>query len=147
TLRVVLSPDLPPSALGRREPGRMNPFRIIAQLWNGLKEPESFSASQLKQEARVRAQEGNGDEAGSFVPDLESVLGQHQTAQRVPGDLVGEMAALTRMPRSVTLFTESEEAECVEIRWQGLRDVMKINDTLRNQIDQNYRRRALEATL
>src|SRR5581483_8916248 len=51
-VRVVLG-SLPASVLGRREPARKNFFRVLAQLWSGGREPESFRPSQLKQDSRV----------------------------------------------------------------------------------------------
>src|SRR5215468_4814224 len=49
-VRVVLEPELPPSVLGRRVSARKGIFRLLAQLWNNRKEPESVSPAQLKQE-------------------------------------------------------------------------------------------------
>src|SRR5258708_39236828 len=40
-VRVVLSPGLPPSLLGRRQTAKKNLFKVIAQLWSNPKEPES----------------------------------------------------------------------------------------------------------
>src|SRR5437879_8879936 len=57
-VRVVLRPGLPPSMLGRREPKRRGIFRLMAQLWSGAKEPESFSGSELK------ADKGIGERVG-----------------------------------------------------------------------------------
>src|SRR6185436_13895026 len=53
TTRVVLQPGLPPSLLGRRESTKKNFFKVIAQLWSNPKEPESFTPSQLRQNAGV----------------------------------------------------------------------------------------------
>ena len=51
------------------------------------------------------------------------------------------------MPRTASVFAESAEAQLLEIRWQGLRDLMKYDDALRKHIDQIYRERALAAAL
>ena len=63
------------------------------------------------------------------------------------GEFFGEIAALSRMPRTASVFAESEEAGLLEIRWQGLRDLMKYDDALRQHIDQIYRERALASAL
>src|SRR5947207_10118062 len=69
-VRVVLRPELPPSLLGRREPARKSLLRIIAQLWGSSKEPESFKPSQLKQDNRIGARRGDGDEVSIFLQDV-----------------------------------------------------------------------------
>src|SRR5581483_4252447 len=48
---------------------------------------------------------------------------------------------------TASVFAESEQATLLEIRWQGLRDLMKYDDALRKHIDQIYRERALELAL
>ena len=145
-VRVVLGPELPPSVLGRRVSKRKNLFRVMAQLWSNSKEPESISPSQLKQDSRVSARRA-GDDVKIFLQDVPRVLDEHRTATLEPGEFFGEIAALSRMPRTASIFAESETAELVEMRWQGLRDLMKYDDALRKHIDEIYRARALEIAL
>ena len=45
TARVVLSPVLPPSLLGRQAPVKKGILRTLAQLWSHRRPPESFSRS------------------------------------------------------------------------------------------------------
>ena len=144
--RVVLGPELPPSVLGRRVSTRKSLFRLMAQLWSHTKEPESISPSQLKQDSRV-AERRAGDEVKIFLQDVPRVLNEHRTATLEPGEFFGEIAALSRMPRTASIFAESEQAELLEIRWQGLRDLMKYDEALRRHIDEIYRARALEIAL
>ena len=146
-VRAVLGPELPPSLLGRREPTRKGIFRVIAQLWANPKEPESFKTSQLKQDARIGARQNQGEEVKIFLQDVPRILDEHKTALLEPGEFFGETAALSRMPRTTSLFAESEEAELLEIRWQGLRDLMKYDEALRKHIDEIYRERALSSAL
>jgi len=145
-VRVVLGPELPPSVLGRRVSQRKGVFRILAQLWSHTKEPESINPSQLKQDSRVAARQA-GDEVKIFLQDVPRVLDEHRTATLEPGEFFGEIAALSRRPRTASIFAESEQAELVEIRWQGLRDLMKYDEALRKHIDEIYRARALEVAL
>ncbi|HEY2082194.1 MAG TPA: cyclic nucleotide-binding domain-containing protein [Verrucomicrobiae bacterium] len=144
--RVVLGPELPPSVLGRRVSTRKSLFRLMAQLWSNTKEPESISPSQLKQDSRVSERRA-GDEVKIFLQDVPRVLNEHRTATLEPGEFFGEIAALSRMPRTASIFAESEQAELLEVRWQGLRDLMKYDEALRRHIDEIYRARALEIAL
>jgi Fe-S-cluster-containing dehydrogenase component/CRP-like cAMP-binding protein len=146
TVRVVLGPDLPPSVLGRRVSKRKNLFRVMAQLWSNTKEPESVTPSQLNQDSRVTARRA-GDEVKIFLQDVPRILNEFRTATLEPGEFFGEIAALSRMPRTASIFAESETAELLEIRWQGLRDLMKYDEALRRHIDEIYRARALETAL
>jgi len=146
-VRVVLRPGLPPSLLGRREPARKNVFRLLAQMWANRKEPESLQASELKGDKRIGARVGDGDEVKVFLQDVPRVLSEQKTDLIQRGELFGEIAALSRMARTATVFAESEEAELLEIRWQGLRDIMRYDDALRKQVDTIYRERALRSAL
>ena len=56
--------------------------------------------------------------------------------------MFGELAALTRSPRTATVFAE-KEATLLEIRWQGLRDLMRRTDALRRHVEQLYRQNSL----
>ncbi|MBI4662948.1 MAG: 4Fe-4S dicluster domain-containing protein [Verrucomicrobia bacterium] len=143
---VVLRPGLPASMLGRRESKRKGPFRMMAQLWSSWKHPESFNVSKLKQDKQFR-EERDQDEVRVFLQDIPRVLQNHKTETMGPGEFFGEMAALSRMPRAATIYGKSDEAELIEIRWQGLRDLMRYDGTLRAHVDRIYRERALAAYL
>ncbi len=144
--RVVLKPDLPPSLLGRQAPGKKGIWRTLAQLWSGSGPPEFFSRRQLDQEAGL-GERRDADTVRVFLQDLPRVLDRHRTEQMTAGDFFGEIAALSRMPRTSTIFADSDDAELLEIRWQGLRDLMKYDDGLRTHINKIYRERALASYL
>ncbi len=144
--RIVLQPDLPPSMLGRQARGRKGIWRTLAQLWNGRRPPESFSRARLQPDAGVGSRQDE-KETRIFLQDIPRVLDRHRTEQMTAGDFFGEIAALSRMPRTSTIFAASDEAELLEIRWQGLRDLMKSDDALRTHINKVYRERALASYL
>lgn len=146
TVRVMLA-SLPASVLGRREPTRKNIFKVLAQIWSGRREPESFKPSELKQDSRIAARKGKDDEVKVFLQDVPRVLNENKTAVLHPGEFFGELAALSRMPRTATVFAQGDETELLEIRWQGLRDLMRYDDRLRTHIDTIYRARALASAL
>lgn len=120
---VVLRPHLPPSKLGRRETRRKGVLRTIAQLWNGLREPESFTDSQLER-GQIDARRGDFDEVRVFLQDVPRIIKLHETAKMGSGELFGEISALSRTPRTATVFADGD-VEVLEIRWQGLRDLKK----------------------
>jgi Fe-S-cluster-containing dehydrogenase component/CRP-like cAMP-binding protein len=77
-----------------------------------------------------------------FLQDVPRVLDETQTAVLEAGEIFGELAALTRSPRSATVFAEGD-AVLLEIRWQGLRDLMRRSDALRRHIERLYREHSL----
>src|SRR5271165_6375476 len=63
-------------------------------------------------------------------------------AELGPGDLFGEMTCMNFYPRSATVSAESDVVAYEMLR--NVLDIMLKNKTFRAQVDQNYRRRALE---
>ena len=61
------------------------------------------------------------------------------------GDLFGEMTCMNFYPRSATVLAETDVVAYEMLR--NVLDIMQKNKTFRAQIDQNYRRRALESHL
>jgi CRP-like cAMP-binding protein len=59
-----------------------------------------------------------------------------------PGDLFGEMTCMNFYPRSATVRAESDVVAYEMLR--NVLDIMLKNKTFRAQVDQNYRKRALE---
>ncbi len=67
---------------------------------------------------------------------------ENPVAELGPGDLFGEMTCMNFYPRSATVRAESDVVAYEMLR--NVLDIMMKNKTFRAQIDQNYRRRALE---
>ena len=63
-------------------------------------------------------------------------------AELGPGDLFGEMTCMNFYPRSATVVAESDVVAYEMLR--NVLDIMLKNKTFRAQLDQTYRRRALE---
>lgn len=145
-VRVVVSPGLPAEALGRRRSKRKSLFRIIAQLWANSKIPERLPW-RTKSEMGVSTALGRDKTVRIVLQDVPRVLDRHRTAVLEDGEFFGEIAALSRMPRVASVFAEEEGVILLEIRWQGLRDLMRYDAALKNHIDQIYRERALESYL
>ena len=66
----------------------------------------------------------------------------HPVADLGPGDLFGEMTCMNFYPRSATVVAESDVVAYEMLR--NVLDIMLKNKTFRAQLDETYRRRALE---
>lgn len=66
-------------------------------------------------------------------------------AELGPGDLFGEMTCMNFYPRSATVRARTDVAAFEMLR--NVLDIMMKNKTFRAQLDENYRRRALETHL
>ncbi len=147
SVRVVLAPGLPDALLGRRLLRKRTLFQIISQLWANSKVPEIRRGGAASADPRLGQRGVEGNEVRVFLQDVPRVLGEQRTASLAAGEVFGEIAALSRMPRTATVFAEQDGAELLEIRWQGLRDLMRYDEALRKHIDRIYRERALETYL
>jgi Fe-S-cluster-containing dehydrogenase component/CRP-like cAMP-binding protein len=142
SLRVVVAPELPRALLGRQSIDKKSFLAALAQLWTNRRVPE------VRDVRRYDRSVVRGDAAHSvvFLQDIPAVLDRHQTATLGPGALFGELAALGRVPRTATVFAESD-ARLLEIRWQGLREIRRFDDGFRRAIDERYRENALRVAL
>jgi Fe-S-cluster-containing dehydrogenase component/CRP-like cAMP-binding protein len=140
---VTKAGGLPASLLGRPEPRRKNPFRLVAQLWAGLRQPERFEPRQLEESRAMDTRRGHEDKVHVVLKDSDIArIGPDDILPRVEGEIFGEMAALTRMPRANTVYANSEEVELLEIRWQGLRELLYCDDTFKSYMEARYRESA-----
>jgi Fe-S-cluster-containing dehydrogenase component/CRP-like cAMP-binding protein len=145
-VRVVLA-GLGPEALGRAAPQRLGWLATLSRVLLQPKlaevrdaaDPSPSSARPSSPQASLR---GRGTEARVFLQDVPRVLDEANTAVLEAGEIFGELAALTRSPRSATVFAASD-AVLLEIRWQGLRDLMRRSDALRRHIERLYREHSL----
>lgn len=142
--RVVLDPGLPVSLLGQRKSQHKSLFQIVAQLWTNPRDPEVRTPAELEQDVGVKV---GGEFKGVFLQDVPRILDEHLTATMSPGDFFGEIAALSRSARTSTIFAVGDATEMLEIRWQGLRDLLRFDDHLRHHIDRIYRERTLATHL
>ena len=145
TVRVVLE-GLSAEMADRTATSRKSWWKAIRQLWTSQQVPEVRSPRNPNEPATSLGLRGEGESARIFLQDIPRVLDTNQTAQLTAGEFFGELAALNRSPRSATLFAEGP-AVLLEIRWQGLRDLMRYAPTLREHIDQLYRENSLRVHL
>ncbi|MDB6037933.1 MAG: hypothetical protein JWM99_1774, partial [Verrucomicrobiales bacterium] len=145
-VRVVLKPELPSSILGRSETRRKGFFQTIAQLWSNPKQPEVRKELERSAHVNLDARQDKKGEVRVFLQDVPRLLGKYQTAILETGEFFGEISALGRIPRTASIFCEAP-AELLEIRWQGLRDIMRYDSGLKDHVDRIYRERALSTHL
>lgn len=136
-LRVVLSPGLPNYLLGRKKKLRKKSlWEALSQHWKNRKTPEVRDTARYKDLAIHR----DGEDAAHthvFLQDVPAVLNSNKTAALEEGALFGELAALGRIPRTATIFSETH-SEVLEIRWQGLRELRKHDPNWRRRIEERY---------
>lgn len=145
-VRVVLAPGLPESLLGRRSRRRRTFWQVLSQAWANSKYPEIRRGGAASPDPRLGQRALTDQTVRVFLQDVPRVLDEHRTVTLGAGEIFGEMAALSRMPRTATVFAETE-AELLEIRWQGFRDLMRYDEALRRHVERLYRERALETYL
>lgn len=139
-LRVVIKPGLPAETLGR---GRRR--RRLSRLFAGI-----LPSKRVAEARELRSTHTLTATRGDFARNLGHVdvadINQHRTSLLQEGDLFGELAALTRLPRRASVFAE-EESILLEIRWQGLRELRRYDQGWRERIDNQYKQNALQAHL
>jgi Fe-S-cluster-containing dehydrogenase component/CRP-like cAMP-binding protein len=135
-LRVVLSHGLPDYLSGQKQPVKKSLWQSLSQLISPKKIPEVRDINRYS-DSTVQQNGEDADNHPVFLQDFSTVLNSNSTALLEEGTLFGELAALRRIPRSATVFSESH-AELLEIRWQGLRELRRYDENWRNLIEKRY---------
>ncbi len=135
-----------PKNLGRRAPRKKSFFEALAQLWQNPRTAEFRELGGPAESPRARRHEQKDQDKSVFLSDVTDVIENRQFRPMTEGELFGEIAALTRTPRTATIFAE-QQSEILEIRWQGLRDIRQRCPEIREHVDRLYRERALKAHL
>jgi Fe-S-cluster-containing dehydrogenase component/CRP-like cAMP-binding protein len=107
-------------------------------------QPRNIQSDGIEQPVKMDMR-SSGSTSRIYLQDIPGVLSTHKTATVGPGELFGEMAAVTRTPRE---FTAAAETECLvlEIRWQGLK-LLKQDPAFRELLDERYRTEVLKSHL
>jgi Fe-S-cluster-containing dehydrogenase component/CRP-like cAMP-binding protein len=142
TVRVALK-SLDPQLLGRSTPSRPTWRRALAQLWQNTKLPEvrrDFGKQPTLPESIGMRQESDGTRI--FLQDIPRQLDSSGTVRLEVGEIFGELAALSRTPRTATVFADGP-VTLLEIRWQGLRDLMRRTPAICEHVERLYRENSL----
>jgi Fe-S-cluster-containing dehydrogenase component/CRP-like cAMP-binding protein len=159
-LRVVIKPGLPSEVLGRSEIRKRGLLGALSQLWRNSKHPEARDTTTRRtteQDSRQHVslfdskdwQKIFANPPSSVTAGLEEVPAlreQFQTALLRAGAIFGEIAALSRVPRTATIYSQSH-ATLLEIRWQGLNAIRKYDEGWRRIVDEGYRKNQLKVQL
>jgi CRP-like cAMP-binding protein len=92
-----------------------------------------------------REEDGRGDETRDRTIPIDAPVDLsygNPVAELGPGDLFGEMTCMNFYPRSATVAAESDVVAYEMLR--NVLDMMMKNKAFRAQLDETYRRRALE---
>lgn len=140
----IVKPHLEDSALGRKEGLRRG---YMASFIGRVK--DLFAPS--PPEYRPGGDEEKSQEVGGTAvsPELLSAIldsKQYETDVVWPGEILGEIGAIYRTPRTNTIIAD-DDSLLIEIRWQGLRDIMEMETGLANHIQRLYREHRLQRDL
>lgn len=139
---VILGYDKAAATATRPTSSRRNLFSALSQLWRNAHVAEARDVSRygdlsLRYEADV---------ARPIVRDLDALIATAQLQTIDEGGMFGEIAALSRTPRTATCIALTD-CELLELRWQGLRDIRRHELVFREWIDELYRERSLASHL
>ena len=132
--------------LGRNKNTQKGFLATISQIWANSKFPEtrdtnSYKTQTVRDDQKIENHKYNTTNR-IFIEDISEVLKKFHTIEKGKSELFGELAALGRVPRTATVFAETETT-LLEIRWQGIREIRRYNEVFRRTIDQCYRENAL----
>ncbi|MCG8450114.1 MAG: cyclic nucleotide-binding domain-containing protein [Pirellulales bacterium] len=132
------------AALGRSTAQRKTWFQSLAQLWRNPRGAEYRKFTKKAWDDKWTAARDDGRRI--YFQDVPRLLEDFKTDRMQEGELFGELAALGRTARTATVFAVGK-AELLEIRWQGLRDLIKKDAGVRQQIDERFRSNAFRSFL
>jgi len=138
---LVSLKSVPSQLLGRSQQTKKTFFESLSQFWSNSKHPETRNYDPNNENINH-----TNDKTRVFLQDVPRVIGVESSEPIIPGEFFGELAALNRTPRSATVVSQGESF-LLEIRWQGLRDLMRHDEAIRRHIDRLYRENSLNAHL
>lgn len=146
SVRVEIGPGrdgMPPEVLGRAPVERKSFFEALKQLWS---RPRHTEVRDLANYGSNKTNSGKGSDTRVFLQDFSQVVDRYKTTKIDAVEFFGEQSALGRIERTATVFADGD-CELLEIRWQGIRDLMSRVDWLRDRVDNRFRAYGLRAFL
>ncbi len=142
TARLVLD-NLPKNLLGRNQHEKRGPMAMIRQALHRADIPER----RVHHTRRFEDDTSRDVGASVLLQDAPRVLNGLKTLDIQAGEMFGEIAALGRSPRTATILAAEEGTEILEIRWQGLRDLMNFAPDFKEYVEDRFRRFGLSSLL
>lgn len=139
--------SLPDEILGRHISKVKTIWESFSQLWRNNRVPEVRKIASSSSNSSLHTRHThNGTRI--YLQEVSAVLDKYRTARLETGHWFGELAALGRTSRVTTVFSEGV-SQLLEIRWQGIRDILRYdqNGKLKQYIEDVFRERALDAFL
>lgn len=133
---------MPPEMLGRAPVRRKTFFEALKQLWTRPRHTEVRDVSKYGSTSNTT----QGTDTRIFLQDFSQVVNRFKTTKLEAIEFFGEQSALGRIERTATVFADGE-CELLEIRWQGIRDLMSRVEWLRERVDNRFRAYGLRAFL
>lgn len=133
----VILKSLPDSVLGRGSPKKDSWFTALSKSLFHPSHPESRTPAGTRQGS---SQPGTNPRI--FLQDFPRVLSEHGSVTLGEGEFFGELAALSRTPRTATVVSRGN-SRLLEIRWQGLRDLLRFDPALKDHVHKLYRENSL----
>lgn len=155
TVAIELEPPgkfLPEESFGRLNVDRKSFWSLLFQPWTNSRIKEFRRKEQFTDLFRSVQAADDTAHAHVVLRNVGDILDRYETAMVGKGEYFGELAALGRMARTATVFAVEpddgqEEVELLEIRWQGLRDLIRSDAGFQQDIDRRFRRNALKSFL
>ncbi|MDB4638185.1 cyclic nucleotide-binding domain-containing protein [Planctomycetaceae bacterium] len=136
--------SLPAEILGRSNVRQKSFLDIIRQVWNGHRQVESRNLEKYSSESPSSRSTEQGTRV--YLQDFSIALDLEKTATINAVDFFGEQSALGRIERTATVIAAGD-CELLEIRWQGIRDMMSKAPWLKLQIESRFRMYGLQRFL
>ena len=140
---TLIADNLPAHLLGR---GSREGKGFMAMIKGALRRKGDPEA-RVHHTERFEAGSDQGDAPSIFLQDVPRVLDGSRTHTIHAGEMFGEIAALGRCPRNATIISAEANTEILEIRWQGLRDLMSFAPEFKEHVEDRYRQFGLRPLL
>lgn len=140
----ILVTQLSAESLGRSTEKKNSWWKSLRETWRHWPAPEMRQVAQSK-EATSTGVRHLDDRPRIFLQDASAVLDGHTSEPLGPGELFGELAAITRSPSTYTVIADGPVV-LLEIRWQGLR-LLRRDPNFQMQLDRRYREASLKTHL
>ena len=146
-VKIVLE-GLDDALLGRPEKPKQGAWNSLLKLLKNPSLPEVRKRVPRPKQAEDPSQDGATDPSQRkiFLQDFPRLMYGSSTLSLHSGEIFGELAAMTRMPRAGTAIADGQ-TQLLEIRWQGLRDLMRRTESLQKHIEHLYRESSLHVHL